>query len=86
MKNPIIFGLVFECRVCAYYLQLKVVSQARSAVHPQQNGVFLLSAEPKGKPVCPGAGTLIRRPSVNHHTSITAKDVSGPSWPTQIKM
>lgn len=71
--------------MCTYYLQLKVVSQAWCAVHPEQNGVLLLGAEPKGKPVCPGAGTLIRGPRVNHHTSITGKDISGPSWPTQIK-
>lgn len=74
-----------NARVGTYYLQLKVVSQARCAVHPEQNGVFLLRAEPKGKPVCPRAGTFIRGPRVKHHASITAKDIRGPSWPTQIK-
>lgn len=63
-----------------YYLQLKVVSQARRTVHPQKNGVFLLGAEPKGEPVRPGAGTLVRGPRVNYHPSITAKDISCPSW------
>lgn len=72
--------------ICTYYLQLKVVSQPRRAVHPEQNSVFLLGAEPKGEPVCPGAGTFIGGPRVDHHASITPKDISGPSWSTQIKI
>lgn len=85
--SQIIFSLVvyLNTRVWTYYLKLKVVSQARRAVHPQQNGVFLLGAEPEGQPVRPGAGTLVRRPRVDHHTSVTAKDIGGPSWLTQIK-
>lgn len=72
--------------MCTHYLQLEVVSEARRTVHPEQNGMFLLGAEAKGKSVRPGAGTFIRGPCVNHHTSITAKDVSSPSWPTKIEI
>lgn len=79
-------GLYLNAGVCTYYLQLKVVSETRRAVNPQQSGVFLLCAEPQGQAVCSGAGTLIRGPRVNHHASITAKDISGPSCPTRIIM
>lgn len=76
---------IWTFSVCTYYLQLKVVSQARRAVHPEQNGVFLLGAEAKGEPVCPGAGAFIGGPRVNHHASIAPKDISSPSWYAQIK-
>lgn len=87
-KGNFISGLLFDklcVFVCTYNLQLKVVSQARCAVHTEQNGMLLLGAEPEGKSICPGAGPLIRWPRVNHQASITAKDVSGPSWSAQIQ-
>lgn len=65
--------------VCAYYLQLQVVSQAGRAVHSQQDGVFLLGAKAEGQPVGSGAGTLVRRPGVDHHPTVPAKDVGGAS-------
>lgn len=47
--------------------------------------MFLLGAEAKSQPVRPGAGTLIRRPRVNHHAAVPAKDIGGPSWTAQRK-
>lgn len=78
--HHVCFAWCWSVGVCTHYLQLEVVPEARCTVHPEQNGMFLLGAEPKGKSVRSGAGTLIRGPRVNHHTSITAKDVSSASW------
>lgn len=65
--------------VTAYYVQLKIVSQSRGALHPDQDGLLLLGAEAHGQAVGSCAWPLIGSPGEGDESPSFPKDISCPS-------